>query len=100
VWGDQAYQGQGEVLARVAPMARDLTNQRYRHHGKINEQVREANRLKSKVRARVEHVFGTIKGIFGFRKVRYRGLAKNRHHVQMLAAMANLYTWRRRLLTT
>jgi len=100
VWGDQAYQGQGEVLARVAPMARDLTNQRYRHHGKIDEPVREANRLKSKVRARVEHVFGTIKGIFGFRKVRYRGLAKNRHHVQMLAAMANLYTWRRRLLTT
>jgi transposase, IS5 family len=100
VWGDQAYRGQGDVLARVAPMARDLTNQGYRKHGKIDEQVREANRVKSKIRARVEHVFGTIKGVFGFRKVRYRGLAKNRHHVQMLAALANLFTWRRRLLAT
>ena len=100
VWGDQAYKGQGDILARVAPMARDLTNQGYRKGGKIDERVREANRLKSKVRSRVEHVFGTIKGVFGFRKVRYRGLTKNRHHVQMLAALANLFTWRRRLLAT
>ena len=100
VWGDQAYRGQSEVLARVAPMARDLTNQAFRRNGRIDERIREANRLKSKVRARVEHVFGTIKRVFGFRKVRFRGLFKNRHHVRMLAALANLFTVRRRLLAT
>jgi transposase, IS5 family len=100
VWGDQAYRGQGEVLARVAPMAQDLTNQAFRRNGRIDERIREANRLKSKVRARVEHVFGTIKRVFGFRKVRFRGLFKNRHHVRMLAALANLFTLRRRLLAT
>lgn len=98
VWGDQAYRGQGEVLARVAPKAQDLTNQAFRRNGHIDERIREANRLKSKVRARVEHVFGTIKRVFGFRKVRFRGLFKNRHHVRMLAALANLFTLRRRLL--
>ena len=100
VWGDQAYRGQSEVLARVAPMAQDLTNQAFRRNGRIDERIREANRLKSKVRARVEHVFGTIKRVFGFRKVRFRGLFKNRHHVRMLAALANLFTVRRRLLAT
>jgi transposase, IS5 family len=100
VWGDQAYRGQTDVLARVAPMAQDLTNQAFRHNGRIDERIREANRLKSKVRARVEHVFGTIKRVFGFRKVRFRGLFKNRHHARMLAALANLFTARRRLLAT
>jgi IS5 family transposase len=100
VWGDQAYRAQGEVLARVAPMARDLTNQAFRRNGRIDERVREANRVKSKVRARVEHVFGTIKCLFGFRKVRFRGLFKNRHHVRMLAALANVFTMRGRLLAS
>ena len=33
----------------------------------------------SKVRARVEHAIGIIKRVFGFAKVRYRGLKKNTH---------------------
>jgi len=98
VWGDQAYRGQGDVLASVAPMAQDLTNQAFRRNGRIDERIRDANRVKSKVRARVEHVFGTIKCVFGFRKVRFRGLFKNRHHARMLAALANVFTMRRRLL--
>jgi len=35
------------------------------------------NRNKSKVRARVEHVFAVVKRLWGFTKVRYRGLASN-----------------------
>ena len=35
------------------------------------------NRAKSRVRSRVEHVFGVVKRLWGFDKVRYRGLAKN-----------------------
>ena len=52
----------------------------------------------TQVRAQVEHVFGVIKNIFGFRKVRYRGLAKNLHRLEVTAALANLYLVRRRLL--
>ncbi|MDL2336705.1 MAG: transposase [Pseudomonadota bacterium] len=35
------------------------------------------NRVKSLVRARVEHVFAVVKRLWGFGKLRSRGLAKN-----------------------
>jgi len=43
----------------------------------VDEVERGKNRTKSGVRAKVEHPFGVIKRVFGFAKVRYRGLAKN-----------------------
>ncbi|MEX3606540.1 MAG: transposase, partial [Burkholderia sp.] len=45
--------------------------------GVVNEVARRKNRNKSRIRARVEHVFTVIKRLWGFTKVRYRGLAKN-----------------------
>ena len=98
VWGDQGYQGQTEAIRARAPRAQDFTNRRYRFHGKINELEKAKNRNKSRVRAKVEHVFGVIKNIFGFRKTRYRGLAKNLHRLEVTAALTNLYILRRRLL--
>jgi IS5 family transposase len=41
------------------------------------------------VRAKVEHPFLVVKRDFGFVKTRYRGLAKNAHHLAMLFASAN-----------
>jgi len=46
---------------------------------------------KSRVRSKVEYPFLVIKRIFGYRKARYRGLAKNRTHAYTLCALANLY---------
>ena len=74
------------------------TNRRFRFHGRIDQIGKAKNRNKSRVRAKVEHVFGVIKNIFGFRKVRYRGLAKNLHRLEVTAALANLYIVRQRLL--
>ena len=88
VWGDQAYQGQQEVLAEHAPQAEDLTCRRWRS----KPQVREANRIKSKIRSRVEHVIGTLKVRLGFVKVCYRGLRKNLHRLQVGFALVNLIT--------
>ena len=45
---------------------------------------------KSAVRCKVEHAFKIIKDTFGFRKVRYRGLAKNFNKLNVLFACANL----------
>jgi IS5 family transposase len=98
VWGDQAYRGQGDVIRERSPHAKDFTNQRYRHNGRINEVERRKNRTKSRVRSKVEHAFWIIKGLFGFSKVRYRGLAKNLHRLQVTCALANLFMVRRRLL--
>ncbi len=98
VWGDQAYRGQKDAMRAAAPRARDFTNQRYRWGNRIDETIKAANRNKSRVRAKVEHTIGVIKRVFGFQKVRYRGLAKNLHRLEVSAALANLYTVRRRLL--
>ena len=56
------------------------------------------NRTKSKVRAKVEHPIGVIKWVFGFAKVRYRGLKKNIHRLLVTCALANLFIARRHLL--
>ena len=67
-------------------------------HRPLSEEARTRNRTKSKVRAKVEHAFLVIKRIFGWAKVRYRGLAKNTHWLQISCGLANLYMARRCLL--
>jgi IS5 family transposase len=98
VWGDQAYQGHTATIRSVAPRARDCTNRRYRFRGRVDETIKARNRNKSRVRAKVEHSIGVIKRVFGFQKVRYRGLAKNLHRLEATAALANLFMVRRKLL--
>jgi IS5 family transposase len=98
VWGDRGYQGQTEVIREHAPHALDFTNRRYRFKNRIDEVQRAKNRTKSKVRAKVEHVFGVIKRVFGFTKVRYRGLDKNANRLFTTCALANLFIVRTRLL--
>ena len=98
VYGDQAYRGQRAVIRAQAPNAKDFTNQRYRHHGVIDEVERGKNRTKSTVRAKVEHPFGVIKRVFGFTKVRYRGLAKNTQRLWVSCGLANLFMLRHRLM--
>lgn len=93
VWGDSAYAGQGGVLSVCAPHARDFIHRRAR-----TPELRATNRWKSRVRARVEHPIGVIKRVFGFTKVCYRGLAKNRHRLLVACALANLFMMRKRLL--
>ncbi len=52
-------------------------------------------KLKSRIRAKVEHPFYWVKVHFGHRKTRYRGLAKNTAHLYSLFALANLFLSKR-----
>jgi IS5 family transposase len=61
---------------------------------------RKRNRMHGAIRAKVEHVFRVVKCQFGYRKVGYRGIAKNGAQVFTLLAPANLYLARRRLAPT
>jgi IS5 family transposase len=98
VWGDSAYSSQREKMCRAAPAARDFTNEKGYRHLPLTDRQREKNRTKSGVRAKVEHVFFVIKRVFGFTKVRYRGLDKNAHRLFVASALANLFIVRRPLL--
>jgi transposase, IS5 family len=98
VWGDSAYQGQREIIHKHAPKARDMTNRRCRYRGEVDEIEKRKNRHKSSVRAKVEHPFLILKRIFGFTKVRYRGIAKNEERLNVACALVNLFMLRRPLL--
>src|SRR5450631_2159910 len=98
VWGDQAYRGQTEAMQEVAPRAQDMTHQQYRYKNRVDEIQRAKNRTKSRVRSKVEHVFGVMKLKFGFVKVRYRGLKKNANRLFATCALVNLFLVRKKLL--
>jgi len=98
VYGDSAYVGQGEAIAQKAPTAKDFTQARAFRNRALSELDIARNKTKSKVRARVEHAFLVIKKIFGWDKVRYKGLAKNAHQLYVLCALTNLYHFRHTLL--
>lgn len=96
VYGDSAYHRQKELIASKAPHAQDFTNERTRWKGWVDEEAKRKNKTKSKVRAKVEHVFAVVKRQWGFTKVRYRGLAKNATRAFVALALANLYLTRPR----
>jgi IS5 family transposase len=74
--GDHAYQGQAERIRQRAPQAADRSRQHCKSKLRVIHEVREENRIRSKTRSRVEHVFALLNLKFGFSKARYRGLAK------------------------
>jgi len=71
---------------------------RTRRNGVVNETLKSRNCNKSRIRARVEHVFGVVKRLWGFGKVRYRGLQKNATRAFTALALANIYLSRQRLM--
>jgi IS5 family transposase len=95
VFGDQAYWSEAHRQAALAQGIRYRVNRR---SPRLTEHQRFINRRRSAARARVEHVFHVVKRLWGFSKVRYRGLAKNTARLYTAFALANLYLLRRRLL--
>jgi transposase, IS5 family len=99
VWGDAGYQGQGEAIHAAAPEAQDMTSRRTKRKGSVDEVERRKNRTKARVRAKVEWPFPILKRVFGYTKVRYRGLKKNHEWLLAAFALVNLYQHRNRLVT-
>lgn len=98
LYGDSAYASQQELIRSKAPNARDCTNQRVRPGSATEGLDRILNRAKSKVRSRVEHMFAVVKKLWGFNKVRYRGLAKNATRAFVTLGLANIYLARKVLM--
>jgi transposase, IS5 family len=98
VFGDQAYWNESHRQSARALRIRYHINRRPSRRP-LTEHERHINRLRSRARARCEHVFHVVKRLWGFSKVRYRGLAKNTARLFTAFALANLYLLRRRLLS-
>ena len=75
-----------------------MNDRRKPGQGNLSASQKQRNRRHCRVRARVAHVFRIIKCQFGYRKARYKGLAKNWAQVMSLVALANIYLLRRPLM--
>jgi IS5 family transposase len=98
VFGDQAYWSEPHRQAAQARGIRYRINRRPNGRDPLTARQRALNRIRSRTRARGEHAFHVVKRLWGFNKVRYRGLAKNTARLFTAFALANLYLLRRRLM--
>jgi transposase, IS5 family len=97
VHADAGYTGV-EKRPEIVALARSIDWQIARKRGSIKTMVEGAEKAavktvekaKASVRAFVEHPFHIVKNLFGHRKVRYRGLAKNGHQLYTLFGLANV----------
>ena len=98
LFGDQAYWKEDDREFLEEWGVRYRINRRPTSQRPLSERWRLINRARSRTRARGEHAFRVVKQLWGFAKVRYRGLAKNLARAQTMFALANLYQVRRQLL--
>jgi len=103
VHADAGYQGANKRVEKAASIDWQIAAKRGKTkampEGLHKDLAREWERRKAQVRSLVEHPFHIIKNIFKYRKVRYRGLAKNTAQLHTLFALANLILAGRRLTT-
>ena len=98
VHGDRGYSSQDAQAWLKKRGVRPRLQKRAAAGHPLTDSEKARNKKWSAVRAFVEHPFHVIKRLWGFTKVRYRGLAKNTARVFALFALANLYRLRQRLL--
>jgi IS5 family transposase len=99
LFGDQAYWKEDDRQFLESWGIRYRVNRRPTAQRPLSERWRRINRARSRTRACGEHAFRVVKQLWGFTKVRYRGLAKNLARAQTMFALANLYQVRHRLLS-
>jgi IS5 family transposase len=66
----------------------------------IDALIDKLEKLKARIRAKVEHPFRVVKRQFGYVKVRYRGMKKNTLQLKTLFALSNLWVARHPLMAT
>jgi IS5 family transposase len=98
IYGDQAYWAEGHREHCQQAGIRYRVNRRGNPSKPLTESQRMINRARFRTRARGEHAFRVVKRLWGFTKVRYRGLAKNTARAFAMFALANLYMVRKRIL--
>ena len=92
VCGDSGYQG---IDKRPEHQGRDVEWKIAMRPGKRavldrGSRLARAERKKASIRAKVEHPFRYVKQVFGYAKVRYRGLHKNTQRLALLLGITNL----------
>ena len=104
VLGDAGYQGVGKRPENAGRDVQWLTAMRPGERRALDMEkesdrlVEYYEKLKARVRAKVEHPFRVIKQQFGYIRTRYRGLKKNAARLTMLFTFANLWKVRKQMM--
>jgi IS5 family transposase len=101
VWGDAGYQGIEKRAEHKERKVDWFIAMRPGNGAALPKHSvwHKLEKVKASMRAKVEHPFHRIKRMFGYAKVRYRGLAKNTNRLYMLAGFTNLLRAEPYLLT-
>ena len=104
-FGDSGYRGvdkraefQDGAKAAQWHIAMQPGKRRQLSSSLLGQMLEKVEKIKASIRAKVEHPFHVIKNLFGHKKTRYRGLAKNHAQLYSLFGLANLVIAKRRLL--
>lgn len=98
LYGDQAYWSEQHRQQCRHAGIRYRVNRRAKAGRQLTEYEKSINRSRSGRRARGEFAFHVVKHLWGFAKVRYRGLYKNTVRALTMFALANLYLVRKQLM--
>lgn len=104
-FGDSGYRGvdkraefQDGAKAAQWHIAMQSGKRRQLSSSSLGQMLEKVEKIKAGIRAKVEHPFHVVKNLFGHKKTRYRGLAKNHGQLYSLFGLANLVIAKRRLL--
>lgn len=105
LYGDSAYIGQEErVRATLAAIQGSETvefesrvHERAFRGKPLTQEQKESNNKKSQTRCFGEFPYHTIKCVFGFKKLPYKGLEKNLNRLFVLCGLSNIFAVRHRL---
>jgi transposase, IS5 family len=86
--------------SQAAPKVQDTSNRRVKTKQGVDQNEKRKNRTKSRVKSKVEWPFRIriLKCVFGYTKVRYRGIVMNRHWHPSAFALVKLYQHRKRMI--
>lgn len=97
-YGDKAYADEDKRQEYSGRGVKWRVNIKAARGRKLSEREQKWNRSRNRVRSRVEHGFAVVKQLWGYRKVRYRGLYKNSCQLFSLFLLCNLYRARKSLI--
>lgn len=98
IFGDQAYWKEALRKEYRDAGVRYRVNRRGHYKKPLTDHQKAINRGRSRTRALGEHAFRVVKRLWGFAKVRYRGLLKNTARAFATFGLANLYMTRSKLM--
>ena len=90
VWADSAYQSENTEISLAAMDMRSHIHKKGKKNQPLSERSKKANTRRSRVRARVEHVFGSMTNEQGGLYSRAIGFTRNQLKVGMMNVVYNM----------